>query len=161
MPDHFRGLISQDGPGTRADLNERAPGVRDQDEVLRRLEDALALLDLPIERLLRSPGLADIVRDLGHADDLSGYRSDRRDAERDLDLSAVLVPPQGLVLLDCFTARYAAEDIAHLRAPVGRNDDVDVLADRFHSSISKQPFGGRIPCGDGAVEGLGDDGVVG
>ena len=78
-----------------------------------------------------------------------------------MDLSAILVPPQGLVLLDCFAARYAAEKIAHLGAPVGRNDEVDVLADGFQSSISKQAFGGRVPRGDGAVKGLGDDGVVG
>ena len=34
-------------------------------------------------------------------------------------------------------------------------------ADRFDRNVAEQPLGGPVPRGDGAVERLGDDGVVG
>ena len=110
MPDHFFRPVTQDGHRARADLNESSRGIRHQDEILRRLEDALALLDLLVERRLRPLALADVARGLGGADDLSRHRPDRGDAERDVHRPAVLVQPQGLVLLDRLTLRYSIED---------------------------------------------------
>ena len=117
-----------------------------QDEVLRRLEDALAFLDLPTERLLRSPGLADIVRDLGRADDLSGCRSDRRDAEGDMGpLCRPCAAAGSRIAVIASPPATRAKDIANLRAPVGGNDDVDVLADRFQQKYIQTAVRRRGP----------------
>ena len=86
---------------------------------------------------------------------------DRRDAERDLDRAAVLAPPHRLVVLDPLAAADPAQDILHLAGAVGRHDQVDVLADGLLGRISEQALGGRIPAGDGAVERLRHDRVVG
>ncbi len=72
-----------------------------------------------------------------------------------------LCTPHGFVMFDGFASAYPIEDIVHLGATVGRNNDVDALADRFRRGISEQAFGGPVPAGDGAVERLGDDRVVG
>src|SRR5438874_11472261 len=53
VSDHFRGLVTEDGPGARADLDEIPCRIRYQDEVLRSLEDATPFLDFLIERRLR------------------------------------------------------------------------------------------------------------
>ena len=66
--------------------------------------------------------------------------------------AAVLVQPQGFVMFDRFAPAYPIEDFAHLGAPVGRNDDVDAIADRLRRGESEQPFGGPVPAGDGAVQ---------
>ena len=68
VADHLFGPIANDRHRTRTDLNEISLGIGDQDEVLRSLEDALPLLDLLTERLLRSFALADVVRDLRRSD---------------------------------------------------------------------------------------------
>ena len=52
--DHFLRPIAQDGFAARADLNQNAPGIHHQDQILRGLEDAAALLGLLPQRL---PGL--------------------------------------------------------------------------------------------------------
>src|SRR5258708_5973771 len=64
MPDHLLGPITQDGQGTRADLNEIALGVANQNQILRGLEDAPPLLDLLIKCPLGSFALADVARHL-------------------------------------------------------------------------------------------------
>ena len=46
-------------------------------------------------------------------------------------LAAILVHARGFVMLDPLAAADPLEDVAHFGAPVRRNDDVDVLADRF------------------------------
>jgi len=46
-------------------------------------------------------------------------------------------------------------------APVKRDDDIDVLADRLSRCEAEQAFGSAVPGGDGAADGFGDDGIVG
>ena len=64
-------------------------------------------------------------------------------------------------MFDLLAAADPREDRAELRAPIRRNDDLDGLADGFSRGITEQLFGGPVPGGDGAVERLGDDGVIG
>src|SRR2546430_10617424 len=52
------------------------------------------------------------------------------------------------------------DNIAYLVAPVRRDDDVDVPAQRFGRREAEQAFGGSVPAGNGAVQQLGDDGIV-
>ena len=93
VPDHLFGPITQDRHRTRRDLNEISPRVRHQDEILRGLEDTAPLLDLLVERLLRSFGFGDIARDLGRSDNLSRDGPDRRYGKRHMYLGAILVHP--------------------------------------------------------------------
>ena len=62
---------------------------------------------------------------------------------------------------DGLAAAGAGENVAQLREPFGRDDEVDMFADGFNRLISEQALGGRVPAGDDAVERFGDDGVVG
>ncbi len=55
----------------------------------------------------------------------------------------------------------AVENVADLGAPVRRDDNVDVPADGLDRDVAEQALGGPVPAGDGAVERLGDDGIVG
>ena len=89
---------------------------------MRGLEDAPPLLDLLIERLLRSLAFGDVARDLGSADDFAGERSDRRDGQQHIDVAAVLVHAHGFVILDPLAAADLLEDAANLRraGPAGR-----------------------------------------
>ena len=75
--------------------------------------------------------------------------------------AAVLAQSHGLVILDRFAAADPAQHVAHLGPQFGRHDDIDVPAHGFRRAEPEQPFGGRIPAGDRAVERFGDDGVVG
>ena len=64
-------------------------------------------------------------------------------------------------MVDRFTRSYSIEDLARLGTPIGRNDDIDAIADRFYRGKSKQTFGGSIPAGNGTVKHLCDDGIIG
>ena len=64
-------------------------------------------------------------------------------------------------MFDLLAAADALEDVAYLRAPLRRDDDVDALADRFGRREAEQAFGGTVPAGDGSVEQFGDDRIVG
>ena len=158
---HFRGIVAEDGHRARADLDEISGAIGHEDEVLRGFENALPLFDFLVQRLLRPLAVGDVARDLRGPDDPARRRADRRNAERNFDRSAVLVEAQGLEMFDLLAPADPIEDGAELRAPVRRNDDVDGLADGFRRGISEQLFGGPVPAGDGAVERLGDDGVIG
>ena len=153
--------VSQDGLGTGAHLNQDSPGIDNKDQILGSIKDAAALLDLLAQRVLGLPAFGNVADGFRCTDDRARRRPDRGYAERDLHRAAVLARALRFVLLDRFTPADPAQDVMHLRDPVGRNDQIDALADRFRRGISEQPFGGRIPAGDRAVEGLGDDGVVG
>ena len=137
------------------------PWVGDQDQVLRGLEDAAALFDFLVERLPGFLGFGDVAGDLGDADDRARWRPDRGDAERNLDWSAIVAQPHRFVVLDRFAPADPAQDVPHLGQPLGRDDQIDILPDRFRRGKSEQPFGRRIPAGDVAVERFRDDGVVG
>jgi len=101
------------------------------------------------------------VRDFRRADNLVGRRTDRRDAERHLDRSAVFADARRFVVLDRVTLSYPSKDIPDFSATFRRHDDVDALADGFRRGEAKQAFGGIVPSGDGTIELLGNDGVVG
>ena len=64
-------------------------------------------------------------------------------------------------MLDPLALADTVEDVVDFGAPVRRDDDVDAAADRLGGRIAEQALGGAVPAGDGAVERLGDDGVVG
>src|SRR3954469_21526440 len=128
---------------------------------MRGLENAAPLLDLLGQGLLRPLDFGDVARGLGSADDFAGGRADRRDTQQNLDVAASLVRSRGFEMFDPLTLTDTLEDVVDLGAPVRRNDDVDPLADRFRRLETEQAFGGAIPCGNRAVERLGDDGVVG
>ena len=76
-------------------------------------------------------------------------------------VTSVLAQSHGFVILDRLAAADLAQDVAHLGPPLGRDDEIDVLADRFRRGESEQAFGGRIPAGDRAIERFRDDGVMG
>ena len=71
VADHFLGPIPQDRLATRTDLDDGAPGIQNQDQVLGALEDLAALLDLLAQCLLGLAAFGDVARDLGRADDLT------------------------------------------------------------------------------------------
>ena len=64
-------------------------------------------------------------------------------------------------MFELFTPGYSIEDFAHLGASVGRDDDINVIADRFRCGKSIQPFGRPVPAGDVAVKRFCDDGIIG
>src|SRR5260221_3987142 len=104
VTDHFLRQVSQDGFRAWAHLNQNSLGVRHQDQVLRGLEDAAALLDLLAERPLGSLVFSDVAYGLGCADGLARWALDRRDAERNLDRAAILANPHRLMVVDRFTS---------------------------------------------------------
>src|SRR3954471_6170652 len=135
--DHFLRSVAQNGFAAWAHLNEKALAVGHQDQILRGLENPAALFGLLPQRLLGPPALGNVARDLGQADDLPGRRSDRRDAERDLDQLAILAPPHRLVLLDALAADDTLEDLAGFTEALGRHDQLDTPADGFFGGVAE------------------------
>src|SRR5690348_5539858 len=144
MADHLVRPIAKDGLAARADLDDVAARIHHQDQVLRGFEDAAALLGLLPQRQPRPVGLADVAGDLGDADGRARRRLDRRDAERHLDLAAVLAPAHSLIVLDLFAPTNPAQDVIYLAEAVGRDDERDILADRLLGGIAVEPRRGRI-----------------
>jgi len=68
---------------------------------------------------------------------------------------------RGFVKFDRLAVVDPLDDFADLRAPVRRDDDVDALADHLRCLVAEQAFGGAVPAGNGAIQQLGDDGIVG
>ena len=161
VPDHFRGLIAQDGHRAGADLDEGSLGVGYQDQVLRGLEDAPPLLDLLAQRPLGAFARGDVARDRGGSHHLAGRGLDRRDHQRDVPPAAILVQAHGVVMFDGFAPGDLGAQRTLLDAYLGRIDDVDVIADRLRRGESRQPFGGLVPARDGAVQRHENDGIVG
>ena len=161
VTDHFLRRISQDGFGAWAYLHQDSPGVDHKDQILRSLEDAASLLDLLAQGVLGSSACRNVAGGRGCTDDLSRWRPDRGNAERNLDQAAIVAQTLGFVVLDGFAPADPAQDVTHLLRPVRRHDEIDALAHRFRRGISEQAFRSRIPAGDGAVEGFRDDGVDG
>ncbi len=81
VTDHFLRQVSQYGLGAWADLDQKALGIGDQDQILGGFEDAAPFFDLLAECLLGSPALGDVAGNLGYPDDRSGRGFDRRYAE--------------------------------------------------------------------------------
>ncbi len=75
--------------------------------------------------------IADVAGDHRGADDLAVGSADRRDRQRDDDLTAVLGHPLGLVVLDPLAGEHLVEDPPLLAEPVGRDQDRDRATDRL------------------------------
>ncbi|MFK4673424.1 hypothetical protein ABIF37_005827 [Bradyrhizobium diazoefficiens] len=161
VPDHVVRAEAEDVLHTGADLDEIAETIGDQDQILRGLENALALLDLPIERHLRSLPLGDVAGHLGRADDLALGRSQRDLAQHHVDGLTALVQPYGLLLVDDLAVAGAGQILGDIVTLIVRHDDVDGTADRLVGGVAEDALGRAVPGRDGAVERLGDDGVVG
>ena len=134
--------------------------IRDQDQVLRILEDAAKFLGLLPHHLPGLVAVGDVAHHPGNADGRARRRPDGGKAERDLDRRAVLAQPHRFVVLDAFTPADTAQRVIHLLQPVLGHEQPDAFAGGFRRRISEQAARGRIPAGDGAVERRGDDGVV-
>jgi hypothetical protein len=105
--------------------------------------------------------VGDVAGDLGGANDLARRRSDRRNAERDVDRPAILADADRLVVIDPLPLPQALEEAPHFAAQRLGNDDVDRFADRLVRRVAEQALGARIPAGNDAVQGLGHDRVIG
>ena len=65
---------------------------------------------------------------------------DRRYAERDIDQSAILVPPDGFIMLDTLSATDAIKDHGLFIRMVRRYQDQNRLADDFVGRVAEQTF---------------------
>ena len=117
--------------------------------------------DRQAELLLGELLLRDVAGNLGHPDDHAGRRFDRPDGDRDVDLSAALDGADSLEILDRLIDEQLRDHGRVRVADFRRNDDVDIVADRFRRRVAEETLGRRIPGRDGAVEGLADDRVAG
>ena len=159
--DHLLGQESQDRFDARTHLGHEPLGIGDDDQVLGGFKDAAAFFGLLAQRPLGSAAFGHVVGDRRYADDLASRILDRRDAEQDFDQAAILVQPDGFLLLDdLFAATDLAQRIPQFVRPLGRHDQADVLSDGLRRRMAEHLRCGGIPAGNGAVEGLRDDCVV-
>jgi hypothetical protein len=122
------------------------------------------VLQLPLAVAQLRLGLlafADVARDLRCADDCSLVVAYWRYCQRNVDRAAVLVPANGLVVVDPFAAADARENSRLLVEPIRRDQDGDRFADGLLRFVAEQALGPAIPGPDDAVEILADDGVLG
>jgi hypothetical protein len=69
VADHFIRQISEDRLAARTDLDQKPGRIGDQDQVLRRLENAPPILGLLAQRVFGLLSLADVTGDFRDADD--------------------------------------------------------------------------------------------
>src|SRR6185312_12411043 len=103
----------------------------------------------------------DVAGDLGGADDPAGLVAYRRDAERDVETSAVFVEADRLVVVDSVAPHEPADDVSFFVMALRRDQDVDRLPDRLLGRPAEDPRRAGIPASNDAVERLADDGIVG
>src|SRR5450759_1758712 len=65
------------------------------------------------------------------------------------------------MVLDGLAASDAREEIGQLVSALGRHDDRHVAPHGLVGGIAVESFGGGVPGGDGAIQRLADDGIVG
>ena len=111
-------------------------------------------------RLLRTPVLRNVVRDLRGSDDGAIRLPDGRDGERDIDERAVLTAAHRLVVLDTLARSDARQDAGFLVLMVFGDEDSYVFADHLFGLITEDAPRAAVPARDMSVERLGDDGVV-
>ena len=75
--------------------------------------------------------------------------------------TAVLVPPNRLIVFDAFAAPDALKDTRLLIVALRRNEEGDRFADHLFSRVAKEPLRGLVPAGNEAVEVFTDDCVFG
>ncbi|HWX82769.1 MAG TPA: hypothetical protein VNZ48_04135 [Xanthobacteraceae bacterium] len=64
-------------------------------------------------------------------------------------------------MIDVLAASDPAKNLAFLIMPVVWNEHRDRSADRLRGAVSEQPFRASVPAGNDALEGFGEDRVVG
>ncbi len=118
--------------------------------------------DLAFAQSLLSPLiLRDIPRDLGGTDDLSRAVFDGGNAQRDINLPAILGDPYRLVVFDPLAPSQLCQDAGFLLLQFSGDEQKDRLADGFLSGVTEDALGPGIPGGDDAFQGFADDGVIG
>ena len=86
---------------------------------------------------------------------------DRRNREGDVDQGVVAAAALGLVGVEALPGPHPGEDLVGFVLEVLRHQHRDVLADRLLGAVAVEPFGGRVPGGDDAVEVFAQDRVLG
>ena len=86
----------------------------------------------------------------------------RPEGDVDVQQRAGAGEPQGLEVLDPLSAAAAAPAVRSISSSAfGRGEQRHVPADGLARRVAVQPLGGGVPVGDVAVEGLGEDRVLG
>ena len=111
--------------------------------------------------LLRLLLVGDVPGDLRRADDPAPRIAHGRDRQRDVQATARLVDPDGLIVLDALSATDAVENLRLLLDGFGRNQHGDGPADRLGWTVAEQASRPGIPRLHDAIEILADDRVVG
>src|SRR5262249_10262889 len=70
------------------------------------------------------------------------------------------MPPLGLVMADGLALHDPPQQRTWLLRALRRNEHLEAAADRLLRGESEQALGPRVPARDGAVERVGDDGVL-
>jgi hypothetical protein len=117
----------------------------------------------PLRRQRRHRAIAfgDIARHLRRADDVAGLVAHRRNRERNVDPATVLPHANGLEVVDPLAGSDAGEDVRFFVLALGRNEDVDRLADQLVGRIAEDPLGRGIAGLDDAVEVFRENRVLG
>jgi len=87
--------------------------------------------------------LGDVPRPGGNADDVPGQVADRRYGDGDVDQAAVLVDALGLMVLCALSCFHALLDPVDLIKTIWRQQERDVLSDRFVSCVAVQALARR------------------
>ena len=135
--------------------------VEDRDAIERGLALGLEHRALECQRLREPAGLADVAGDRRGTDDLARRVTNRRDRERDRESLTVAADALGLEVLDRLAPCEAAQDLRDLGMAIGRREARDLGPDDVVGRVAVHALGRRVPAQDRAVEGLGEDGVLG
>jgi hypothetical protein len=111
--------------------------------------------------LLQTLAVSDVSSDDGGSDDAARFIMDRRNRYRHLDDVARLCAPLGFVMVDMLTRQDPEEYVGLLTLTSVRNDEADVLPDRFLRAVPVQALSARVPGIDDRLVVLGIDGIVG
>ena len=94
---------------------------------------------------------ANVSRDFGRPDDLSGGVLDRRHGQRDLNALAILALSDRLVMLDPLTTPDTRENACFLVVKFRWKEDGDRLANGFFGLKTKELRSAPVPSGDDSV----------
>ncbi len=103
----------------------------------------------------------DVARDLRPADDASLAVADRRDGHREVETASVLAESHRVERRHDFPVDDIGQDVQFLLATLFRNQHRHGLPERLLLGVAEQLLRRVVPCRDGAVERLADDGVAG
>ena len=86
---------------------------------------------------------------------------DGRNRHRDVDASAILADADRFVVINTLGGANLSQNVVLVLVEFRRHDQTDRLPNRFGRGVAEDPLGSAIPRGNGALEILADDGVVG